>query len=329
MQLGNYKRPLIWAIPILLLFTVLPMGVESFYIYLFTTAGIYTISILGVNILSGNTGLVTVGHAGFFAIGAYTTALLEVHFKTTLLTGVIAGAIVAAFIGLLLGILTLRISGSFLAISTLGFGFTVSSIIMNVGIFHGRTGISLSKPVFLGIHLGDKGYYYLILGFTTLFILLTISILRSGVGRAFRAIKNSETAAQAMGVNITFYKTLSFTISAFYAGAAGALFAHQTQYLSAETFDFWMSTFFLLAVVIGGLGSILGSAIGAFYVIFVPYLLKDSKDFSFIFMGIVLILVVVLAPEGIAGLLRKIARYLVSRKKVWFNENNTRSDNIK
>ena len=325
MQLGNFKRTLVWGIPIFLLFAVLPMGIESFYTYLLTTAGIYTICILGVNILSGNTGLVTVGHAGFFAIGAYTTALLETHFSTTLLTGVIIGALVAALVGFLLGILTLRISGAFLAISTLGFGFAVSSVITNAGIFQGRTGLTLIKPVFLGIKLSDNGYYYLILGFTILFILLTISILRSGVGRAFKAMKNSETAAQAMGVNLTFYKTLAFTISAFYAGAAGALYAHQTQYLSAGTFDFWMSTFFLLAVVIGGLGSILGSVIGAFYIIFIPFLLKDYQDFSTIFMGIVLILVVVFAPEGIAGLLHNITNYILMKKKMYFLKKSTRS----
>jgi len=310
MHNGSYKVTLLWISATALFFLLLPQLIESYYTYLLTTVGIYVIAVLGVNLLTGNTGQVTVGQAGFFAIGAYTSALMQMHLGTTLFTGMIAGGLIAAAVGLLLGLLALRISGAYLAIATLGFGFAISSIILNWGIFQGRTGIYLEKPVVLGVKLGDVGYYYLVLAVVAAFLILTASILKSGVGRAFRSIKNSEIAAQAMGVNLTFYKTMAFTISAFYAGVGGALFAYHTGYISAEIFDFWLSTLFLVATVIGGLGSILGSVLGAAYIVLVPYWLAEYKDFTFIFMGIVLLAVIVFAPEGIAGLIARIYRHV-------------------
>ncbi len=284
----------------------LPFIIESFYTYLLTTVGIYVVIVLGVNMLTGNTGQITMGQAGFYGLGAYTAALTALHFGVPLIPGIILGGLVGAGIGFLVGVLALRIVGAFLAIATLGFGFAVQSILMNVPLFMGRTGISISKPTIFGIQLQEIGYYYFVLAVVILFILLTVSILRSGVGRAFMAIKSSETAAQAMGVNLRLYKTMAFTLSAFYAGVAGGLMAYHTQYISAETFNFWLSTYFLVAAIVGGLGSVKGSVLGAGYIVLVPYFLADYQDFSFIFLGLVLILVVVLAPEGMAGLLKKL-----------------------
>ena len=234
----------------------LPAFIPSFYASLLAFTFTYVIAAVGVNLLTGYTGLVTVGHGGFFAVGAYTTALMTMHLGTSIVPGLVAGVILSGIIGFALGMICLRLGGAFLAIATLGFALAVGAVLNNWPIFEGREGIKLSKNTVLGMPVQDVGFYYVSLGVMALVMLASWSIMRSGVGRAFIAMRDSERAAEAMGINLRLYKTVSFSISAAMTGAGGVLFAHHNRYVSTETFgDTWLSVDFLTAVVVGGQGS--------------------------------------------------------------------------
>ena len=169
---------------------------------------IYVIAAQGVALLVGYTGLVTVGHGGFLAIGAYTAALLTKYFGVDLLVAIAGGGAIAAFIGMLLGLVFLRLAGPFMAIGTLGFAFFVGTIVTNVPLFEGRDGISLPPTnSVLGVKVGDIGFYYVAVVMLALMTLFLYSLLRSGVGRALRALRDSERAAESSGVNRLFYRT--------------------------------------------------------------------------------------------------------------------------
>ncbi len=293
----------------------LPGVIPSFYASLLSFTFAYVIAAIGVNLLTGYTGLVTVGHGGFFAIGAYTTALMARHLGTSVVPGLVVGALLAGVIGFGLGIVCLRLGGAFLAIATLGFALAVGAILNNWPIFEGREGIQLGKNTVLGFAVKDVGFYYIGLVVMALVMLTSWSIIRSGVGRAFIAMRDSERAAEAMGINLRLYKTVAFAISAAMTGAGGVLFAHHNRYVSTETFgDTWLSVDFLTAVVVGGQGSLFGSALGAGFVVMVPYYMGELRDFAYILNGVALIAVLLFAPEGVAGVLARLLRRVVGRK---------------
>ena len=293
---------------------LLPLGIPSFYASLLAFTFTYVIAAVGVNLLTGYTGLVTVGHGGFFAIGAYTTALIAKHVGTSIVPGLLAGTFVSGLVGFALAMVCLRLGGAFLAIATLGFALAVGAILNNWPIFEGREGIQLGKNTVLGFGIRDVGFYYVSLVVMGLVMLASWSIVRSAVGRAFIAMRDSERAAEAMGINLRLYKTAAFGISAAMTGAGGALFAHHNRYVSTETFgDAWLSVDFLTAVVVGGQGSLLGSALGAVFVVLVPYYLGELRDFAYILNGVALIAVLLFAPDGVAGVLARGLRSLVTR----------------
>lgn len=264
---------------------------------------IYVIAALGVMILVGFTGLVSVGHGGFLAIGAYTSALLSQHFGVDLIVGIIAAMLMSALIGALLALIFLRLSGAFMAIGTLGFAFFVGTVVNNVPIFQGRDGILLDDNVVLGITVGDFGFYYtatICLAAVTLFI---HCLVNSGTGRAFMALRDSEKAGMASGVNRLHYRTLAFSVSAGVTGIAGALNAHVVNYVSAEVYaDIWYSVDILMAAVVGGAAILIGPYIGGIFVVMLPFFLEELADFSFVLKGVVLILVLRFAPAGVGEL---------------------------
>ena len=292
---------------------VFPMapGVEGWMASQASLVIIYIMAAQGVSILTGYTGLVTVGHGGFLAIGAYTSALLTKHFGTDLFTGIIAAAVMAAIIGYGLGFIFLRLSGAFMAIGTLGFAFFVGTVVNNVPIFEGREGISLPSNHIAGFEIEDIGFYYVslaALGLTTLFI---YALVRSGVGRASMALRDSEKAAESSGVNRVFYRTLAFSLSAAVTGIAGALNAHIVNYVSSEVFaDIWYSVDFLVATVVGGSAVLLGPFVGGAFVAMLPFFLEELADFSFILKGLALILVLILAPAGAVDAAVRLFRWL-------------------
>jgi branched-chain amino acid transport system permease protein len=295
-------------------FPLLP-GVEGWMASQVSLIVIYILAAQGVSILVGYTGLVTVGHGGFLAIGAYTSALLTKFLAIDLYLGILAAGLMSAFIGCLLGIIFLRLAGAFMAIGTLGFAFFIGTIVNNVPIFEGREGISLPDNHVFGITIGDFGFYYValsVLAVTTLFI---YCLVRSGVGRAFMALRDAEKAAESCGVNRLAYRTLSFSISAFITGMAGALNGHIVNYISAEVYaDIWYSVDFLVAAVVGGSAVLMGPFIGGTFVVMVPFFFEELADFAFILKGVVLIAVLILAPAGIADVLARPFRALRRRR---------------
>lgn len=264
---------------------------------------VYIIAAQGISILTGYTGLVSVGHGGFLAIGAYTSALLVKYTGVDIAIAIVASACMAGFFGFILGLIFLRLAGPFLAIGTLGFAFFIGTLINNFPFFEGREGISLPVNKFLGLALSDVGFYFIGLGFFALVTLFIFSFVRSSVGRALMALRDAEKAAQSCGVNRFFYRMLAFTVSATITGAAGALNGFAVRYVSAEVYsDIWYSVDILVAVIVGGSAMMMGPIVGGTFVALLPFLLETLADLSFILKGVILISVLIFAPAGICEL---------------------------
>ena len=282
------------------LFPLLPT-VEGWMAYTVALVIIYIIATQGVAVLTGYTGLVTVGHGGFLAIGAYTSALLTKYYGVELITGLIAGGLMSALVGCLLGLIFLRLSGAFMAIGTLGFAFFVGTIVNNASLFEGREGIKLPKNRILIWEIGDVGFYYVALGVLALTTVLIYCLVRSGVGRALMALRDAEKAAESCGINRVLYRTLAFSISAFLTGLAGVLNGHIVRYISSEVYgDIWYSVDFLVAAIVGGSAYLIGPILGGIFVALLPYFLEELRDLAFILKGVALILVLMFAPAGLA-----------------------------
>ena len=265
---------------------------------------IYVIAAQGQAVLTGYTGLVSMGHGGFLAIGAYTSALLTYHFGVDLFVGILAGAIVTGLFGCVLALVFLRLSGAFMAVGTLGFAFFIGTLVNNIPFFQGRTGISLPANRIFGLEIGDYGFYYVSVTLFALVLLFMYSLTRSGVGRALMALRDAENAAQSSGVNRWSFRTIGFTVSAAITGMAGVLSGHYVNYVSSEVYaDIWYSADILMASVIGGSAMLLGPLIGGTFVVMVPFFLERMADFSYILKGVALILVLWVAPLGVAELI--------------------------
>ena len=244
---------------------------------------INVIVVLGLNILVGYTGQISLGHAGFFAIGAYGTVTLMTHLHLPFLVALPAAALVAALFGFLLGLPALRLEGPYLAIATLGFGLTITRIIGRMEIFGGRQGLHAPELVIGSWHLkSDRDFYYLLIVITVLLALLARNIIKTRVGRAFIAIRDADIAAETMGVNLVMYKTLAFAVSAFYTGIAGGLYAFVLRFIEPEIFTLLMSIMFLAMVVVGGLGSIMGSIVGACLLSWLDLQLRNILEIPYI-----------------------------------------------
>ena len=308
---------------------LLPLALSDFRASQFAYVGIYFIAICGLDILTGYTGLISLGHGAFMAIGGYTTAILVSEAGWNYLVTIPIAGLVAGAVGLLLGPPSLRLSGLYLALATFGIAVATPAILgwdKIEGLTGGGTGINFFGDISgeLGLSNNDWLYY---LSWTIALALLAVAwlLLRGRIGRAFRAVRDSEVAATSSGVNLAVYKTLAFGISAFYAGVAGALFAIATLgYVSPQTFPVKLSIFLVVGAVAAGLGSLWGLYFGALLIFFLPTDLTPKiidwlnaplpKDLDpkapgvsdFVF-GTVLILVMILLPMGMAGLIKRVA----------------------
>ncbi|MEA3222611.1 MAG: branched-chain amino acid ABC transporter permease [Thermodesulfobacteriota bacterium] len=331
---------LFWSVAFMVFLFTLPIYMPNYYIYLLNIIIVNVILAVGLNILVGYTGQISLGHAGFFAIGAYGTAFLMTYFHIPFVLALPLAAFIAAFFGFILGLPALRLEGPYLAIATLGFGLTIMHVIGRWDIFGGRMGIH-APPLDLGVpEIGiswvlesDISMYYLILIIAVIMVVGARNIMKTRVGRAFVAIRDSDIAAEVMGVNLTIYKTLAFAISAFYAGIAGGLFGFVCGFFDPFTFNFILSIIFLVMVVVGGLGSILGSIMGATLITYLQYdLLKNVSEapylgdflvsiskrwltvvglenFGSIALGLIMIGIIVFEPLGMYGIWIRIKKY--------------------
>lgn len=276
--------------------------------------------ILGLSIyITLSSGQLSLGSAGFMGIGAYTSAILTINYDLPIIAGIIAGALVAGIIGILIGIPSLRLTGVYLAIATLGFGEVIRVFLINwesvtkgaVGLSGipqiGRELLKFSRDAgFSPLSIGLKNNQFVYLIVLILLILINIFLIwflirlnKSRVGRAFAAIKMDEKAAEAMGINITYYKVLSFAQGAVFAGFAGALFAHIMGYISPADFSYHRAVDILIFAVFGGSDVIWGSIFGAIFMTLMPEVLRFISEYRYMIYGIVLVLMMAFRPQGI------------------------------
>ncbi|MBW2615469.1 MAG: branched-chain amino acid ABC transporter permease [Deltaproteobacteria bacterium] len=324
-QLLDSKVLWFWFLMLIAALITFPLIAPNYYIYIANYMAINVIVTVGLNILVGYTGQISLGHAGFFAIGAYGTVLLMTALHLPFLLALVVAAFIAAFFGFVLGLPALRLEGPYLAIATLGFGMAITQVIGRWQVFGGRMGLEAPSLSFGPYVLeSDRQLYFLIVSIAFLLILAARNLMKTRVGRAFIAIRDSDIAAETMGVNLIFYKTLAFAVSAFYAGIAGGLFAFLLGFINPSTFNFILSIYFLAFVIVGGLGSIFGSIMGGMVMTWLllfldkvqdlPYLgtvlisfsenwmtLSGLPNIASIVFGLIVVLLVVFEPLGLFG----------------------------
>lgn len=296
------KKTLAFSILGIIALILFPTVVHNpYYIHLAETILIYAILLFGLDIVVGYTGQVSLGHAGLFGIGSYTTGVLYFKLGMPILVALPASIGVTAIFGALLALPALRVTGPYLAMVTLAFG-TIIQILINEMTFltEGPMGLKVAKPVLFGQKLGEVGYFYLVAAMMVLALIVVHRILRSHLGRAFQALRDSPIASDCMGVSVYRYKVYAFVISAALAGLAGSLYAYSEEYISPNTYNFELTIMFLLAVIMGGRKSRIGSLLGAFIVVMLPSLLADIELFRKI--------ATVAAVIGIAGAAFTIAK---------------------
>lgn len=269
--------------------------IDAYYLRIMVIIGINIILALGLNLITGVTGQLSMGHAGFMSIGAYTAAILTLQFGVSFGLALVGGAFMAGIFGFMIGIPTLRLEGDYLAMVTIGFG-------------------EIIRVFFLNFELGGKatGLYGMdkYTTFTTVWLLVIIivflnaKLLKSRYGRAMYAIRENEIAAEAAGINTTLMKVLAFTVGAFLAGLAGGLYAHYMGYIAPKDFAFMKSIEILNMVVLGGMGSIPGSILGAVILTVAPEMLRIVDEYRLLFYGALLVILMIFRPNGLLGNVR-------------------------
>jgi branched-chain amino acid transport system permease protein len=260
---------------------------NPYYIHLMVVIGIYAILLLGLDIVVGYVGEVSLGHAALFGIGAYTAGVLNFQLGAPFLLSVPASIVVTALFGILLALPALRVNGPYLAMVTLAFG-TIIQILINEMTFltNGPLGLSVRKPIFFEHQITGTDYYYIVLVALVLAFYVVQRILKSHLGRAFEALHDSPIASDCMGVSVYGYKVYAFVLSAGIAGLAGSLFTYSEEYISPSTYNFELTILFLLAVIMGGRKTRTGPMLGAIIVVMLPNVLSDIELFRQIAIGI-------------------------------------------
>lgn len=256
--------------------------------------GINLLTVLGLSLLTGFTGLFSFGHAGFMAIGAYTAAMLTMR-GVPLIIAITCGGIMALLVSLLIGKLTLNLKGDYFCIATLGFGEAIRLLLDNIQFFGGSRGLP-------GIQTYDSNQYLLLVVIINVIaITAMVFLIKSRHGRNMVAIREEELASQTIGINVFSYKMISLAISALYAGVSGGLLAHYLGYIQPLMFQLIRSTELTIIVIFGGLGSITGSVVGAVILTFLPELLRSFSQWRLVVYGLAVIAIMVLRPQGLMG----------------------------
>ena len=303
---------------------LLPKGINNqYFLTVIVKMAVYAMFGLGLNILTGYTGLVSLGHAGFVAIGAYTASLCAVKLGLSFFPSMLLGMVVAGLVGILLGLPTLRLTGTYLSIVTLGFGEIIKMIAMNWSpVTNGTLGVkNIPKPAVFGMKLtiANHGLYYLVMIILVACTVFCLVLVKSKTGRALQAIKGDELASVMMGINVTYYKILAFVLSACICAAAGALYATLIGYVDPNTLNFDVSTLILCIVILGGMGTIRGMFLGAAILIALPEVSRFLMVYRFVLYGVILVVMMRFRPQGILGwksqLPYKLSRQVMERLK--------------
>ena len=336
-DMGLYPLPIArWTVAVLavLFFAVIPLTLHEYYLSVANLVWIAVIGALGLNILVGFTGQVSIGHGAFMSVGAYTAANLANRLGSPWPVNLLAGGLMAALIGAIVGIPSLRIKGLYLAIATLAGQLIIEWTINHVTFISGgvQASIEVARPRLGSMVLNtQRDMYYFLLVFVVLAIVGTLNLIRSRVGRAFIAIRDQDIAAEIIGINIFRYKLLAFAISSFYAGVTGVLYTYFLGIANYEQFQLGVSIDYLAMIIIGGLGSVLGSIFGAIFVTLLPIGIRYAMEaFGGIFFsqqtvlnlipnlrlmlfGALIIGFLIVEPEGLNRLWRNIRSYF----RVW------------
>ncbi len=304
------RNKLIFIAVLLLAACALPFLVSNYRVFQFTLVLVYAIALLGLNLLTGYNGQISLGHGAFYAIGAYTAAILMDKFGFPYWATLPIAGVVCLVVGFLFGLPALRLEGIYLALATFALGVSMPQLLK----YHhlekwtgGVQGIVITKPdAPFGLPLNpDQWLYFFTLVVMLLMFLFAWNLLRGRIGRALIAIRDHHVAAEAMGVNTSIYKSLTFGVSALYTGIAGALGAIAVQFVAPDSFNIFLSIVFLVGIVIGGLASIPGAIYGALFIQFVPNIADElSKAAPWAIFGIFMIGFVYAMPFGINGAIR-------------------------
>ncbi len=319
-------------IGIFVLLVVIPLTGSSYTLYILNTIGIYSIAAIGLNLLIGFTGQISMGHGAFFGVGAYAAAVMTTRMGVPLLIALPMAGVFTAVVGMLFGIPSLRLKHLYLTIATLAGQFIIEYILVQwEGVTGGAEGIAVSNASIFGIELdSDHAFFFLI--FISLIVLtwVMVNLIRTRFGRALVAIRDNDRAAEGMGIPIFKYKLLAFGISSFYAGFAGALFAFYMMTITPEPFNMWLSIEFIAMIIIGGLGSVSGAIFGTIFIVSLSEILSMITEFlmnygsasdlsitiaplrEFIF-GLSIVLFIIFEPKGLA----EIWRIVRSNFRLW------------
>ena len=314
-----------WLALLGLALVAFPFVANDYWLYLACLVAINVASATGLNILTGNTGLVSLGQAAFMGLGAYTVAVLEIRAGTPALLNIAAGGFVAMAGGVVVGIPSLRVKGLYLAIATIAASFITHFLFANwASVTGGTAGLSVPPARVFGIALDTSlRTYWLIVPITVLMIVAAANLFRTRIGRAFIAIRDRDISAEVLGIPLLRYKLLSFGLSSFYAGVAGGLWAYFFRVVTPESFPLIMSIFFLAAIIVGGMGTILGAILGAVFMTMVPELLKlivgwlplggnaalVLSPVRTIVFGALIVGFLVFEPHGLAEIWRRVRRF--------------------
>jgi branched-chain amino acid transport system permease protein len=307
-----------WA-GVVVLAVLLPFFFSSYRVSQFTLVLAYAVAALGLNLLVGYSGQISLGHGAFFALGAYTTAILVAKSGWPHLATIPVAAAICFAAGFAVGIPALRLHGLYLALVTLGLAVAMPQLIKRFdGLTGGTQGLSAPPPAvpgFLSFLADDQWIYLLNLAIAVVMFVLAAGIVRGKVGRALVAVRDNQIAARTYGVDLARYKTRAFAISAAYAGVGGSMFAISIGFIAPESFGLALSFSFLAAIVVGGLATVSGAIFGALFIEFVPVYAADVNEaLAAVIYGGVLIVFMYVLPTGVAGLLRRLGARVRPRK---------------
>lgn len=315
-----------WLAAGALALAALPFWASDYVLYLACLVGIHVVATTGLNILTGFTGLVSLGQAAFMGVGAYTAGFLEIRLGTPVGLNLLAGGLMAAAVGVLVGIPSLRVKGLYLAIATIAASFLLHFVFQNwTAVTGGISGLSIPPARIFGIELARPvDLYGVIAPLACLSVLAAANLFRTRIGRAFIAIRDRDISAEILGIPLLRYKLMSFGLASFYAGLAGGLFAYFFRSVTPESFPFVYSIFFLAAVIVGGMGTILGGILGAVFMTMVPEVLKLAvgllspwlpnavailSPVRTIVFGALIIGFLIFEPQGLAEIWRRMRRF--------------------
>jgi branched-chain amino acid transport system permease protein len=320
------------AAGLLFLFLVLPFITSPYLLYVINTIGIAAIAAVGLNILTGYTGQISLGHGAFFGVGAYSAAILATRIPLPFYLSVPSAGILTAVVGVVFGLPSGRLKGLYLTIATLAGQVIIEYVLVHwESLTRGTLGISLPPADLFGVMIkGDRPFFYVIFLSLVFLVMLAVNLMRTKYGRAFVAIRDNDRAAEGMGIPIFPYKLLSFGISSFYAGFAGALWAYYMVSINAEPFNLYLSVEYIAMVIIGGMGNMAGAIFGAVFITALNELLRWGTDLlmntgtfadasmtlaplrEFVF-GLTIVLFILIEPKGLA----EVWRIIRSSFRLW------------